>query len=97
MYPVDVSRAVTAVFHHLAPHAKIIGIDHIQGLVDMAKENLTKDGIKLGAEGQGVEIICGDGRLGMSAHLWQSQALKMNKTSGSPENGESWRRESAVD
>ena len=63
MYPL----LVTAVFHHLAPHARVIGIDHIQGLVDMSKENLRKDGIPLGEQGGGVEILCGDGRLGTFA------------------------------
>jgi len=57
-------RTVTAVLHHLVPHATIIGIDHLQGLVDLAKENLSKDGVKLGTAEGGVEIICGDGRLG---------------------------------
>lgn len=56
--------AVTAVFHHLVPHATVVGIDHMQGLVDMAEDNLAKDGIKLGAGPGKVEIICGDGRLG---------------------------------
>ncbi len=55
---------VTAVFHHLAPHARVIGVDHIRGLVDQSLENLRKDGIKIGADVGGVEIVHGDGRLG---------------------------------
>lgn len=58
-------RAVTAVLHHLAPKATVIGIEHIAGLAERSKENLMKDGVKLGvSEGSGVEIICGDGRAG---------------------------------
>ena len=58
---------VTAVLHHLAPRATVIGMDHLRGLVDMAEENLRKDGVKLGLT-EGVEIICGDGRLGGSVN-----------------------------
>ena len=55
---------VTAVLHHLAPHAAVVGIDHLPGLVEMSRENLRKDGIDLGA-GQGrIEMVCGDGREG---------------------------------
>ncbi|ORY23041.1 protein-L-isoaspartate O-methyltransferase [Naematelia encephala] len=62
------SGYLTAVLHHLAPHATVVGIDHLQGLVDLAKNNLTKDGIKPGTgEGQ-VEIVYGDGRLGYPKH-----------------------------
>jgi protein-L-isoaspartate O-methyltransferase len=53
---------VTAVFHHLAPNAKVVGIEHIRELAEWSKENLEKDQVKTG-EG-GVEIIHGDGRLG---------------------------------
>ncbi|CAD6587184.1 MAG: hypothetical protein TREMPRED_004679 [Tremellales sp. Tagirdzhanova-0007] len=62
------SGYLTAVLHHLAPHATVIGIDHLQGLVEMAKENLGKDGVKLGSTEGRVEIICGDGRLGSPQH-----------------------------
>ena len=54
--------SVTAVFHHLAPNARVIGIEHIKELAEWSKENLRKDGVRVG-EG-GVEIIHGDGRLG---------------------------------
>jgi len=62
------SGYLTAVFHHLAPHATVVGIEHIQGLVEMSKENLKKDGVKLGAVEGGVEIVCGDGREGSPKH-----------------------------
>ena len=61
------SRTVTAVLHHLAPSATVVGIDHLQGLVDLAKANLAKDGLKRGAANGRVEIVCGDGRLGALA------------------------------
>jgi len=53
---------VTAVFHHLAPKAKVVGIEHIKELAEWSEENLRRDGVTLG-EG-GVEIIHRDGRLG---------------------------------
>ncbi|RXK36442.1 protein-L-isoaspartate O-methyltransferase [Tremella mesenterica] len=62
------SGYLTAVLHHLAPHATVVGIDHLPQLVSLAKENLTKDGVKLGVEKGGVEIVCGDGRLGYPPH-----------------------------
>lgn len=53
---------MTAVFHHLAPHARVVGIEHIKELAEWSKESLRADGVKVG-EG-GVVIIHGDGRLG---------------------------------
>ncbi|WRT67107.1 protein-L-isoaspartate O-methyltransferase [Kwoniella shivajii] len=61
------SGYLTAVLHHLAPHSVVVGIDHIQGLVDQSIINLKKDGIPLGPgeDGRGgVMMICGDGRNG---------------------------------
>jgi hypothetical protein len=69
---------VTAVLHHLSPSATIIGIDHLPGLVDLAKSNLARDGVALGSahdasngtngSGMGgvgrVEVVLGDGRKG---------------------------------
>lgn len=56
--------AVCAVFHHLCPDATVVGIDHIQGLADMARANLAKDGVTVVERGPGVRIVCGDGRAG---------------------------------
>jgi protein-L-isoaspartate O-methyltransferase len=56
---------VTAVFHRLAPQAVVIGIDHLPGLVNLARTNLSKDGVILGTA---IDIVCGDGRAGWSAH-----------------------------
>ncbi|KAK8869843.1 protein-L-isoaspartate O-methyltransferase [Kwoniella newhampshirensis] len=60
------SGYLTAVFHHLSPQSLIVGIDHLQPLVDQSISNLHKDGIELGkqADGSGVIMICGDGRHG---------------------------------
>lgn len=55
---------MTAVLHHLAPKARVVGIDHLPGLVELAKENLRKDGVKMGDSSGGVQIVLGDGRLG---------------------------------
>lgn len=60
---------MTAVFHHLAPKARVIGIEHIKELADWSKDNLSKDGVKLGAVEGGVEIIHGDGRQGELQYL----------------------------
>ena len=57
-------KSVTAVFHHLAPQARILGIDHLQPLVDLSTTNLQKDGIRVQPGEGGVEIIHSDGRLG---------------------------------
>jgi protein-L-isoaspartate(D-aspartate) O-methyltransferase len=65
LYYASVTQAdgsVTAVFHHLAPNTKVVGIEHIKELAEWSKENLRKDGVELGVGG--VEIIHGDGRLG---------------------------------
>lgn len=42
----------------------IVGIDHIPGLVDMARANLAKDGVRVGDVQGGVDVVLGDGRLG---------------------------------
>jgi protein-L-isoaspartate(D-aspartate) O-methyltransferase len=57
---------VTAVFHRLTPHARVVGIEHIEELAEQSRENLEADGVQLeSAEGGGgVEIIHGDGRKG---------------------------------
>ncbi|ORX39863.1 protein-L-isoaspartate O-methyltransferase [Kockovaella imperatae] len=62
------SGYLTAVFHRIAPRASVIGVDHIQGLVDMSLENLRKDGVPLGSGNGKVQIICGDGRQGSPEH-----------------------------
>ena len=60
------SGYLTAVLAHLVgPTGRVIGIDHIQPLVDMANENFAKseDGRKMLETGQ-VQFVQGDGRKG---------------------------------
>jgi protein-L-isoaspartate(D-aspartate) O-methyltransferase len=66
MTAAQANKVVTAVFHRLAPHARVVGIEHIEELAEQSKENLEADGVKLGPTegGGGVEIIHGDGRQG---------------------------------
>lgn len=48
--------------------AKVVGIDHIQGLVDMSRRNMMKsDKGKELLESKRVELVCGDGRKGYAA------------------------------
>ena len=49
----------------IEPSGKVVGVDHIQGLVDLAKGNLGKsaDGSELLKSGR-VKIVKADGRLG---------------------------------
>lgn len=60
------SGYLTAVLAHLVgPTGTVIGIDHIQPLVDMANTNMAKseDGAKMLETGQ-VKFVLGDGRKG---------------------------------
>jgi hypothetical protein len=71
------TEIVTAVLHHLAPQAKVVGIEHIKELAEQSKSNLITDGVNVGvnvgaAEGA-VEIIQGDGRLGQLGSLYTRQ------------------------
>ncbi|KNG47594.1 protein-l-isoaspartate o-methyltransferase [Stemphylium lycopersici] len=62
------SGYLTAVLANLvAPNGTVIGIDHIQALNDMAKENMAKSehGRKMMESGQ-VKFVTGDGRKGWS-------------------------------
>jgi protein-L-isoaspartate(D-aspartate) O-methyltransferase len=60
------SGYLTAVLAHLVgPTGRVVGIDHIQPLVDMANENFAKSeaGKKMLGTGQ-VQFVLGDGRKG---------------------------------
>lgn len=60
------SGYLTAVLANLVgPQGKVVGIDHIEGLVDLANANMSKseDGKRWLGEGK-VKFIKGDGRLG---------------------------------
>lgn len=80
---VHTDLSVTAVLHHLVPHARVVGIEHIEPLVELSKRNLRADGVKLGAVEGGVEIVHGDGRNGpASLHLCsaaQAYSLRLAK------------------
>lgn len=56
---------MTAVLHHLAPSAVVVGIDHISGLTNLSTANLGKDGLDVDQSGSKICIITGDGREGM--------------------------------
>jgi len=52
----------------LGDNGKVVGIDHIQGLVDLARNNMSQSeqGRQLLQSGK-VELVCGDGRKGYAA------------------------------
>jgi protein-L-isoaspartate(D-aspartate) O-methyltransferase len=54
----------------------VVGIEHIKELAEWSKENLHKDGVKLG-EG-GVEIIHGDGRLGELSRIRRKLTFRID-------------------
>lgn len=56
-----------AIFHHLTAGgtAKVIGIDHIQSLVDQANSNLAADKLEAQLNDGSIVNICGDGRKGL--------------------------------
>ncbi|KAN0060594.1 hypothetical protein ACQY0O_007246 [Thecaphora frezii] len=65
-----------AVFHRLvspgastAASGKVVGIDHIQELVDQSRTNLVKDGFGAALSSGNVELVKGDGREG-----WEPEA-----------------------
>ncbi|SPO24356.1 probable l-isoaspartyl protein carboxyl methyltransferase [Ustilago trichophora] len=73
------SGYLLAIFHHLVStpegqgkKGKVVGIDHIQALVDAANENLKKDGLggQMAEENEErgcIVNLCGDGRKGVES------------------------------
>lgn len=66
------SGYLVAIFHHLvSPEndtmagGKVVGIDHVPQLVEWSISNLKRDGLSQALEDSKVEVVCGDGRLGM--------------------------------
>ncbi|PWY99538.1 putative l-isoaspartyl protein carboxyl methyltransferase [Testicularia cyperi] len=57
-----------AIFHKLVgeEQGSVLGIDHIQGLVDRANSNLADDGLKHALDSGSIKNICADGRLGFA-------------------------------
>jgi len=59
------SGYLVAVLHHLvSPGGKVVGIDHIQELVDWSKDNLRRDGLGPALDNGEITMIAGDGRQG---------------------------------
>ncbi|TKY89298.1 hypothetical protein EX895_001829 [Sporisorium graminicola] len=59
-----------AIFHHLLSPSgtgKVVGIDHIQPLVDQAHSNLTADGLASQMQDGNIVNLCGDGRKGVQS------------------------------
>ncbi|TIA92866.1 hypothetical protein E3P99_00421 [Wallemia hederae] len=54
-----------AVFHNLVTETgKVVGIEHIDQLVESSKENLRRDGLGGALESGAIKMIAGDGRQG---------------------------------
>lgn len=53
----------SAFAHLIGKDGKVVGIDHVPGLVDLAQSNISKDHAQYLKEGR-IELIVGDGRLG---------------------------------
>jgi protein-L-isoaspartate(D-aspartate) O-methyltransferase len=91
------SGYLSAVLSHLvAPGGSVVGIDHIQPLVDLATKNMRKseDGKAMLADGR-VKFVCGDGRkgwveeapfdvihVGAAAGSWHDELLTQLKPGG---------------
>lgn len=62
------SGYLCAVFHQLVcadgQKGKVVGIDHIQDLLDWSVNNLTNDGFADALDSGEIELICADGRKG---------------------------------
>ncbi|KAL0565153.1 hypothetical protein V5O48_016877 [Marasmius crinis-equi] len=61
------SGYLVAVLHHLVSPGeggKVVGIEHVEELVDWSKENLVKDGLKDQLESKTIQVVAGDGRKG---------------------------------
>jgi len=62
------SGYLAAVLHQLvSPGGKIVGIDHIQELVDWSVDNLKADGLDQAMKNGEIKMIFGDGRQGYAA------------------------------
>ncbi|KAH7098391.1 Pcmt1-prov protein [Auriculariales sp. MPI-PUGE-AT-0066] len=70
------SGVLVALFARLVgPEGRVVGVDHVQELVDWSRENVQKDGLVLSngngdaanTDGAPVKLICADGRLGWPA------------------------------
>ncbi len=55
-----------AIFRHLVKPGKVVGVEHIQELVDQARVNLSNDGLQNALADGSVVNVCGDGRKGVA-------------------------------
>ncbi|KAK1231438.1 hypothetical protein PQX77_005447 [Marasmius sp. AFHP31] len=59
------SGYLVAVLHHLvSPSGKVVGIEHVEELVEWSRENMLKDGLKDELDSGKIQLIAGDGRKG---------------------------------
>ncbi|CAO1620038.1 unnamed protein product [Sympodiomycopsis kandeliae] len=58
------SGYLLACFHHLTTNGKVVGIEHIQPLVDQSIQNLKNDKLGEALEKASIQVVKGDGRLG---------------------------------
>lgn len=71
-----------AMFHHLVSpthsdkKGKVVGIDHIQQLVDWSINNLKTDGLQVNSPDAQLEVIFGDGRKGALRRFGACAELK---------------------
>uniref|UniRef100_A0A0W0GCJ4 Protein-L-isoaspartate O-methyltransferase n=1 Tax=Moniliophthora roreri TaxID=221103 RepID=A0A0W0GCJ4_MONRR len=61
------SGYLVAVLHHLVEEGKVIGIEHVEELVDWSISNLKRDGLGAALEAQQIEVVAGDGRKGLAS------------------------------
>jgi|ERR1700722_6834044 len=63
------SGYLSAIFYHLASSedktGKVVGVEHINELVDWSVENMKNDGLGRAIEEKHIEMVAGDGRLGI--------------------------------
>ncbi|KAK7034557.1 hypothetical protein VNI00_012404 [Paramarasmius palmivorus] len=58
------SGYLVAVLHHLVDGGKVVGIEHVEELVDWSISNLKRDGLGDALESGAIKVIAGDGRKG---------------------------------
>ncbi|EEB92493.1 hypothetical protein MPER_08986 [Moniliophthora perniciosa FA553] len=71
------SGYLVAVLHHLVEGGKVVGIEHVEELVDWSISNLKRDGLGTALESQQIKVVAGDGRKGLAGdgpydaiHVW---------------------------
>lgn len=60
-----INSTACAVFHHLVgPTGKVVGVDHIDKLVELSEYNLKNDGLGDMLDSGAIKMVTGDGRQG---------------------------------